>query len=205
MNTHTFLSLIQNNYDFERANTIFSEINLKKCWKQWLTAEFVHLLNNVGGPQLVQTEEQYLGLQDSEGVQQYLSYQKKVGVDVVKEKRTASRCDFGFELDNARHLFEIRCGTSTPSFNKKELTKFEEDIDRIDALKKSNPTLSLKALFAFYGVVSNKDAVLFKDIDNSLRCAYVLDTSLQGSSSISRLSHLKREGEPRLCLVAYHA
>ncbi len=213
MNTHALLSFVQNNYDFRRADLILSEGNLKKCWKQWLTAELVHLFNGAKHVDNVQTEVHYLdaelkGDNDSVGeqpLQHYLQYHRKTGVNVVMEKRSASRCDFGFRWQGAAQMFEIRCGSSVPSINKKELLKFEEDIDRIDALKLKNPQLSIASIFAFYGIVTNKDAVLFKTIDNSRRCTFVLDSSLEGSSSIARLSQMKRAGEPRLCLAAYSA
>jgi hypothetical protein len=205
MNTHSFLSLIQKNYDFTRANCIFSELNLKNSWKDWLTAELVHLCNDVEPFSDIQIGSHYPGAVKKDGSETFLRCRPGKSVERLRSKASASRCDFSVCNDGARHHFEIRCGNSLSFSKNKELSKYEADIERVSAIKKANPAVNVSAIFAFYGAFSTQDAKVFSVLDNSRRCTYVLDSSLTGSSGIARLSHMKKAGEPRVCLAVYTA
>ena len=204
MNSHDFLSFVQNEYDFERANLILCESNLKNCWKHWFTAELVHLCNTSLSELRARTDVYYPGKQkiDEPG---YLSYRPGKAVTNVSKKRGASRCDFSFLVNGKQLYFEIRCVNQDSLAKRKELAKFAADQVRIDMLKKANPELNIMAILVFYGAFSNKEVEIFSPMDSGSRCSYVLDSGLSGSSSISRLSQFQRGGDPRLRLAAYSA
>ena len=218
MNAHNFLTFVQNQYDFGRANAIMSEINLKNCWKQWFTAELVHMCNQSDSPLVTETDVHYPGVTQGDDPKNdskplFLSYHPTKGVEAVTEKRNGSRCDFtmvdgtladGSICDASQtHYFEIRCANAELFVKNKDLAKFEADIKRIEALKAANPALQMTVLFAFYGTFTSKQVESFKVMDNSNRCSYVLDSALEGSTSIARLCQMARAGEPRLCLAAF--
>jgi hypothetical protein len=212
MNAHNFLTFVQNQYDFGRANAIMSETNLKNCWKQWFTAELVHMCNQSDSPLVAETDVHYPGITQgtaqTDGKSLFLSYHPTKGVEAVTEKRNGSRCDFtmkdGSIADVSQtNYVEIRCANADLFVKNKDLAKFEADIKRIEALKAANPALQMTALFAFYGTFDSKQVENFKVMDNSNRTTYVLDSALEGSTSIARLSHMARAGEPRLCLAAF--
>lgn len=206
MNAHNFLSFVQNEYDFERANAILSEINLKNCWKHWLTAELVHIYNKTSNQSQTATDVYYPALKknDDEGPV-YLRYQADKKIETVTEKRVASRADFSVLSGGNEHYFEIRCANKQAFIKNKDLSKVSADMQRIEAIKKAHPALDITVIFAFYGAFSNKEIETLTPLDNSNRCTYVLDCGLTGSGSISRLCQMQRSGEPRLCLAAYSA
>lgn len=203
MNAYSFLSYIQNNYDFGRANAILSEENLKNCWKHWLTAELVHLCNNSEADFKIQTDVYYPEKVSPDKDTHYLHYQVGKPAEVVNKKCAASRCDFTLTCEGKLHYYELRCANGRSLLNNKDLLKFEAEIVRGEALKKMNPKLQLTVLFAFYGAFSSKQIEAFIPLDNSTRCTYLLDSAFKGSSSISRMTQMQREGEPRLCLAAF--
>lgn len=204
MKPQLLLSFIQKNYDFSRAIDIFSESNLKKCWKPWLTTEMALLCEAKSLGENVKIEEHYRCRDDScDSKNMYLRYKVNSGVDKIKEKRGASRSDFSFEEKGVAQHFEVRCCDDSTLKTQKQISIFEGDMIRIEALKKVNPSMSINTLFAFYGSFSSEEISLLKKMDNNKRCSYVLDTSLTGSCSIARLSQIKRGGDERLCLAAY--
>ncbi|WP_281560243.1 hypothetical protein [Thalassomonas sp. RHCl1] len=209
MNAYNFLSFVQNEYDFARANGILSEINLKNCWKHWMTAELVHVFNQADALFELQTDVYYPAIKspaikpnDQESAE-FLRYQSGKVPETVKEKRLASRCDFSVKTPDGESYFEIRCGNKSVFSKSKDLLKVESDMERIEAMKKANPGLNITVVFAFFGAFESKEIEAFKALDNSSRCSYLLDSALTGSSSISRLCQMQRAGKPRLCLAAY--
>ncbi|SFC13139.1 hypothetical protein [Pseudoalteromonas denitrificans] len=206
MNTHAFLSFISNNYDFSRANIILSELNLTHCWKHWLTAELIHLLNTDKQFSDIQTNTRYPAKSSNNNDQEsYLRYQVEKPIEKVHKKNLASYCDFSFKHQEKQHYFEIICANSTSFKKNKDLIKFEADITRIDTLKKQNPSVCISTIFAFFGTFTNDEVKIFAPFDNSKRCSYVLDSNIKGSSSIARLTQIQRAGDPRLCFAMYNA
>jgi hypothetical protein len=203
MKAYDFLSFVQNNYDFARADAIFSEANLKNCWKQWFTAELVHMCNQSDDDLVSETDVHYPMNQKPDDKPEFLSYHATKGVGIISEKRNGSRCDFSLTAGEQSHYFEIRCANAELFAKNKDIAKFEADVVRIEALKVANPALEMTAIFAFYGTFTSKQIEAFKVMDNSIRCSYVLDSSIKGSSSIARLCQMKRAGEPRLSLAAF--
>lgn len=204
MNAQTFLTFVQQHYDFERANAILAQTNLKNCWKQWFTCELVHMFNQADGDFKPQTDVYYPGgaPQQKGEKPKFLSYNSDKTVEVTTERRHASRGDFSVDFSGQTQLFEIRCGHGELFNKNKDLAKFEADVERIEALKQGNTALNVTSLFAFYGAFTAKQCEAFSKMDNSTRTSYVLDSSLTGSTSIARLSHMARNGQPRICLAA---
>lgn len=208
MNSQAFLSLLQSEYDFTRANSILSETNLKNCWKQWLTAELVHMFNQLSchsGEQsfITQTDVHYPALIKTDKDPAYLSYQTGKPATAVSEKRHGSRCDFSVTQGNKTLYCEIRGANKTLFAKNKDLGKFSADIERIEALKAANNELNIFSIFVFYGALSGKEIEAFKPMDNSTRTSYVLDSGLTGSTSIARLSHMDRNGDDRVCVAVF--
>lgn len=205
MNTHTFLSFIQNNYDFTRANSIVSELNLNHCWKNWLTAELVHLFNSDKDFEDIETNKRYQNETSLNNVSTFIRYREGKPIEDVQKKQLASYCDFSFSQENKRHYFEIRCANKSLFSKNNEVHKYKKDIMRIESIKKHNPNLNIHSIFAFYGMFNNEEINKFSSLDNSKRCTYILDSNLKGSTSISRLSQMQRSGLPRICLAVYNA
>ena len=214
MQAQPFLSLLQNQYCFDRANHIFSDINLKHTWKHWLTAELVYALSQDPNINDIDIDTPYIAKpantkaadnSKSKATLDFLSF--KTGDDKAKavEKRSASKCDFSFTQGSQQVFVEVRCTQSAQFLKAGEFRKFTDDSKRVQALKKANPDLAIITLFAIYGRFENKDMKKLEPLDNSQICSYVLDTGLQGSSSIARLSHVQREGDPRTLLIGSSA
>lgn len=203
MNSQAFLSLVQSEYDFTRANAILSEINLKNCWKQWLTAELVHMFNQSESGFVTQTDVHYPAIVKTAKDPAYLSYQLGKPATAVSEKRHGSRCDFSVQQGNRTIYCEIRGANKSLFAKNKDLGKFSADIERIEALKAANSQLEIFSIFVFYGALSGKEIEAFKPMDNSTRTSYVLDSSLTGSTSIARLSHMDRNGNDRVCMAVF--
>lgn len=203
MNTHTFLTLIQNNYNFSQANNIFSQSDLKNCWKDWLTAELVQSWYISEQFSNIQIDTRYPGVKTHDAVETFLRHQSGQGVDHVSKKSSASRCDFSAHYQDTPYYFEIRCASNSLFKKKGDLEKYKSDIERVDLIKQANPYLNLAAIFVFYGAFSSQELANFTTLDNSEHCLYVLDSNLSGSTSIARLSQMQRGGSPRLCLAVY--
>ncbi len=216
MQAQPFLTLFQNLYSFERANHIFAQQNLKHCWKHWLTAEMVYALgqnpstSNIEIDSLYQTKGVNIVSPDNSQDRKteesaYLSY--KAGDEKAKivDKRSASKSDFSFKFDKQTVFVEVRCSHMPVFFQAKEFRKFTDDIQRVQALKKANGSSAIITVFALYGRFENKDMKKLEPLDNNTCCSYVLDSGLSGSTSIARLSHMQREGEPRTLIMAHSA
>ena len=203
MNAQSFLALLQAHYDFTRADFIFNQLQLKNCWKPWLTTELTASLGCMPMPLEVVIDDHYQLPEKTDKPLEWLSHIPKNGVQVVTEKRHASRCDFRFDDQGKPHYVEIRCANKQLFQKGKEIQKYLSDIERITAFKKKLPDAAITALFAFYGAFDNEEVAVFKELDNAKRVNYVLDTGMTGSSSIARLSHLQRAGEPRLFIAAF--
>lgn len=205
MKPYPFLSLFQQHYDFERADRIFADQNLKNCWKQWFMAETLSALSTLPECQDVATDTPYSAGNAAKDDDAFLSVKPGENTAVLADKRSASKCDFSLSLDNSPLHFEVRCGHYESFLKARELKKFTDDLQRIEALKSLNPELNILTVFALYGSFENKDMKHFQPLDNSRRCSYVLDTDLNGSTSIARLSHMRRAGDPRTLVIAYVA
>ncbi|WP_086933812.1 hypothetical protein [Agarilytica rhodophyticola] len=206
MNSQLLLSIIQKNYNFSKAYDVFKNDYLSKSWKQWFTTEMALLFSCEKLSDKISVEDYYCASgvdNDENSSARFLHYHAKTGVTKVMEKRRASRSDFSFECDGKTQHFEVRCSDSISLKSNRQLAIFENDMIRVEHLKKENPSLSINTIFVFNGNFENKDINLLKPLDNNKRCSYVLDTSLNGSTSIARLSQIKRNGGERLCVVAY--
>ncbi|AWB67514.1 hypothetical protein C2869_14165 [Saccharobesus litoralis] len=135
----------------------------------------------------------------------FLRVQNGGDVSVTTRKTSASRCDFAFKQKEQSYFFELRCSHTDTYTKQKDLNKCLADIERINALKAANPELEIACLFAIYGVLTPQDTKALSLLDNNQFCSYALDPNLTGSSSISRLAHVKHSGKPRLILGMYSA
>lgn len=213
MQAQPFLSLLQNQYAFDRANHILSDINLKHTWKHWLTAELVYALTHAQTIEDIDIDTPYPNKATaskasdtkSKATLDFLSFKNGDSEAKAVEKRSASKCDFSFNYGSKQVFVEVRCTQSAQILKAGEFRKFTDDTKRVQALKKANSDLSILTLFAVYGRFENKDMKKLEPLDNNQICSYVLDTCLSGSSSIARLSHVQREGESRTLLVASSA
>lgn len=202
MQPHTFLSILQTHFHSARANNILSNSRIKNCWKHWLSAELTLAFGQHFQPEGIGVDVIYPA-KSGEDKLSYLGYKPKDNCAEVVEKRGASKCDFAFQSEKESIFFEVRCGHHDTFLNNQELKKFIADLNRVKALKVANPTLNIVVIFAVYGRFDNHEMHKFKALDNSELCAYVWDSGLVGSSSIARLSHMRRGGEPRVFFIAY--
>ena len=200
MQAQTFLQLIQKQYQFDRTNQIFSKIELKNRWKHWLCAE---LINNLGQIGKIEIDAPYIADNSTSENDSFLSHKSGEEKAKIVEKRGASKCDFLINQNEQPVYIEIRCAQSEQLLQPREFKKFTADLARVKALKDANPSLSILTLFAIYGQFQNSDMKSLEPLDNSVFASYVLDTGLNGSGSIARFSHVRREGEDRMMLIAH--
>lgn len=202
MQTQTFLQLIQQHYQFNRANKIFAKPELKYCWKHWLSTELIVSLDNIGE---IEINAPYIAPENNDEDNAFLSFKNGDKKATTVEKRQASKCDFLITRDNKLSYVEVRCVQSEQLLQARELKKFTSDIERVSALKEANPNINILTLFAIYGQFQNKDMKKLASLDNSESTGYVLDTDMTGSGSIARFSHVRRDGSPRIMLFAHTA
>jgi len=199
MLTQQLLSHIQQGYNFTPANQLLSKPALKNYWKHWFCCELVPLLAN-NAEQQVELEKYYPAQPNEHKDKAFLSIKTGQKQAQASEKRGASKCDF--YLPNQELYVELRCGHASSLLKGKELDKFKQDQLRVNALKQANATLNIATLFIFYGSFDNAQCEQLAQLDDNQTPSYVLDTGLTGSSSIARLSHMQRHGDPRVLLAA---
>lgn len=193
----SLLSHLASRYNFCNANQLVSMLQTKPFVRSWLALELSLPLAQASVSEDIHFASPYHHEQD------FVKY--VVRADSVEPcgKRYASKADLCIVTPGKKLWFEFHTLHQDELHTKKERHKLYEDARRVAALRKALPDDEVVLLIGLWGSFSSEDIQLFAPLDNNKQCAYVLDTSLTGSTQIARLSQMKREGEERLLLVAF--
>ena len=134
---------------------------------------------------------------------EYLRYNVKTDKAESCDKKHASKADLRLITQGKSLWFEFHVLHQDELTSRKERNKLYEDARRVNALRHAMPDDEVILLIGLWGRFSSENIQHFQPLDNNRQCAYVLDSSLTGSTQIARLSQMKREGEERFLLVAF--
>lgn len=197
MLSQSFLIQLEKEYPFSRANQVLAEDCLKANWKPWLVTELsLALLRS--NHQCHINELFY----PARAADNFLKFDAASHSAIDAPKRQASRADMAMTLNRQPIFVELRCEHYLTPLSK-ALVNFDKDIQRVKALKKKNPGLSAIAMLALYGRFSSAKPGVLANLDNGVQTCYALDTHESGSSSVSRLCQVKKEGKNRMILAAF--
>ncbi|MGP3363003.1 hypothetical protein ACTVFF_22550, partial [Escherichia coli] len=119
------------------------------------------------------------------------------------DKRFASKADLKLTTANKSIWIEFHMLHENDLPIKKERDKLYTDAKRVTALRQALPQDDVILLIGLWGSVSHADMHYFQPLDNNTQCAYVIDSSLSGSTQIARLSQMKKTADKRFLLAAF--
>lgn len=183
-------------YDFTQANQHLSNPEARKFARAWMAIDF--------SSSLAQALEGHINSYAAPYSFLGQFYKHQISDNQVKEcdKRYASKADLELAVKNQQHFFEFHYLHQTHFTSSKSRHKLFQDVQRVREMRKTLPHQNVTLIIALWGSFTNEEIELFKPIDNNQHASYALDTRLKGSSQVSRLLHILKEGEPRLILVA---
>ncbi|ADZ91881.1 hypothetical protein [Marinomonas mediterranea] len=196
MNQQTLLAKIAAHYDFTKANQLASQSQTKPYIRAWLNLDISQVLQGILNGSDVTYSEPYQHQGD------YIKFLPKTNQVEACERKYASKADLQITSDKQTNWFEFHVLQKSDLENTRDRNKLYGDIRRVRTLRKHLAPHDTTLLIGIWGSFTTKDLDYFKPLDNQTDCAYVLDTSLTGSTQIARVSHVKREGKPRFLLIA---
>lgn len=182
---------------FDKHNQVFDSMPLKPLWKPWLTLEVCNHLLQQSSISNVEIDIKY----QHKG--KYLQFDEAHNKVVEVDGRRASEADFRFEYQGNPIWTEVYYLNASTKDKQEALEKIQKDYQRIEALRRALPKQEVMMLYGIYGRFTTKQLEIFKQLDNSSRTTYVLDSKLTGSTQISRLCQMQRAGKPRFLLAAF--
>ncbi len=192
---YSLLSHLASQHDFSQANKIIAMYQAKPFVRSWLALNLSLSLRQSAATEDLLFAEPYQK-------DDFLKYQAKTGQVEHCEKRSASKADLKISAPNNNAWFEFHVLHQDELCSKRDRNKLYEDAKRVRALREALPKDEVTLLVGIWGSFSAEDIKFFSPLDNSKHCAYVLDTSLSGSTQIARLSQMKKAGKPRFLLAA---
>lgn len=183
-------------YDFNRASQLVALPQSKPFIRSWMTLDFSQPLINA-----LKTDTIDFAVPYQQNDDKYVKYNTKTSQIERCEKRFASKADLTLTTANKRFWFEFHALHQDDLMIKKNLNKLYGDANRVSALRQAFPKDEVMLLIGLWGRFSSEDIRLFHPLDNNKQCAYVLDSSLTGSTQIARLSQMKKAGEERFLLI----
>ncbi|CAM3148824.1 hypothetical protein [Vibrio neptunius] len=193
----SLLSHLASQHDFSKANQVIAMPQAKPFVHSWLTLDL-----SLSLAQSSNIEDIHFASPYQHG-DEYLKFVSKSSAVEPCDKRYASKADLRIATPGKNLWFEFHVLHQDELASKKDRNKLYDDAQRVTALRQSLPQDEVILLVGLWGSFSGQDIKHFEPLDNNTQCAYVLDTSLTGSTQIARLSHMKKEGEPRFLLAAF--
>lgn len=204
MNAQAFLALIRDHYSFNTAQNLLANSQLKGLWENWFSADLLHQLSSNQVIDNIEIDSPYpaqtTGAQNAKA--SYLSVKTNVKAAKTVEKRYASRADFAFSQQRNTLYCEGFCTQAAGKLEEKSIRKMSELLQRSKKLQAQNPALNIVTFCVVTGFIESCHMTLLKPLDNSKTLSYVLDTHIQGSSSIARLSAISNVEHPRILVIA---
>lgn len=192
----SLLTSLATQCDFSKTGAIIAMPQTKPFIRTWMAIEFcLPLAKHFATPHI----DFALPYQDKEN---YYKYAVKTSVVEACERKYASKADLCLSSSNQHHWIEFHALHQADLNSSRERHKLYNDVKRVRTLRQTISGEDIILLIALWGRFNSEEIKFFTPLDNNKQCAYVLDTSLTGSTQVARLSHMKREGEPRLLLIA---
>jgi len=205
MNAQAFLALIRDHYSFNTAQNLLANSQLKGFWENWFSADLLHQLSSNQIIDNIEIDSLYPAQKpaDTQNTKaSYLSVKTNVKTAKTVEKRYASRADFAFSQQGNTLYCEGFCTQAAGQLEEKSIRKMSELLQRSKKLQAQNPALNIVTFCVVTGFIESSHMTPLKPLDNSKTLSYVLDTHIQGSSSIARLSAISNVEHPRILVIA---
>ncbi|MCG9681566.1 hypothetical protein L1D31_03205 [Vibrio sp. Isolate23] len=193
----SLLSHLASQHNFSRANQVIAMSQAKPFVHSWLTLDLSLSLTQSSDMDDIHFASPYFSGDE------YLKFVTKPNTVEPCDKRYASKADLHIVTPGKNLWFEFHVLHQDELASKKDRNKLYDDVKRVTALRDALPGDEVMLLVGLWGSFSGEDIKHFEPLDNNRQCAYVLDTSLTGSTQIARLSQMKKEGEPRFLLAAF--
>lgn len=197
MDHQQLLQFFAKHDSFDRANRCLCNPQLRHFAQPWLAVELSQSLMQLPEAQGVNFSEKYQ-LDD-----QFLRCLPKTYQVEACEKRYASSADLALITPDRTIWFEVKMVHQDHLESNREIQRLQDDFERVDAFNRYLTQHRATLLLGIWGSFNNQQMKVFSQFDNQSRCSYVLDSRATGSSQISRLCQLQREGEPRFFLAIY--
>lgn len=186
-------------YDFDRANLNLAMPDVRHFARGWLSIDLSSYLATLLKHKITGFGEPY---QLSET---YYHHDPKNNTIKKCEKRKASKADLllsGNEVEEQRHYFEFHYLHYEHLVGSKHRQKLYSDVERVRAMRKHLKQTQVTLIVAYWGTVSGLELDYLKPLDNNRNAAFALDSGIAGSSQVSRIMHVQKNGQPRLILMA---
>ena len=204
MNAQAFLALIRDHYSFNTAQNLLANSQLKGLWENWFSADLLHQLSSNQVIDNIEIDSPYpaqtTGAKNAKA--SYLSVKTNVTAAKAVEKRYGSRADFAFSQQGNTLYCEGFCTQAAGQLEDKSIRKMSELLQRSKKLQAQNPALNIVTFCVVTVCIESSHMRPLKQLDNSKTLSYVLDTHIQGSSSIARLSAISNVEHPRILVIA---
>ncbi|NLS11962.1 hypothetical protein HGP28_03535 [Vibrio sp. SM6] len=204
MTPQSLLLNLAKTYDFTPMIRRLSDPSSRAVARPWLAMELGPELAQVLDCELVGYHLPYQQQQQQQQQQQYFRYDVKSNQVRECEKRLASKADIqlNYPLKPCRpRYFECHYLHYTKGDRASIWHKWHQDMARVCALRQAMQT-EVHLLTALWGSITPAECEHFKYVDNTHHAAYALDTTVYGSSQVSRLLQVEKSTEPRLWLIA---
>lgn len=215
MNAQSFLALIREHYTLDNADAMLNHTAIKSLWESWFTAELLQHLTEKGAIYDIDIDPPYPAPPSDEPSDDASAAPAKLPYLTVKnhnanakrvERRYASRADFAFSLDastpSSRIFCEGFCARADGQLEDKTIEKMQQLLGRASKLKQENDALQIVSFCVLQGFIEASHMKPLKPLDNSQLQSYVLDSDINGSSSIARLSAVSHRENPRMLIIA---
>ncbi|SBS31069.1 hypothetical protein MSP8887_01424 [Marinomonas spartinae] len=193
----TLLSQLASFYDFKKANQIAALSQTKPFIRAWMALDLSQPIAQSVGANSMDFAAQYQ--QDGD----YLKYNAKSNLAEHCDKRFASKADLKLITVQKNIWIEFHMLHENDLSIKKECDKLYADAKRVSALRQTLSQDDVLLLVGLWGSFNNADMHHFQPLDNNSQCAYVIDSSLSGSTQIARLSQMKKTSDKRFLLAAF--
>ncbi|NVD06514.1 hypothetical protein FCU94_06270 [Vibrio sp. JPW-9-11-11] len=182
---------LSSRYPFLHANQHLSNPDTRPFARSWLAIDLSAVLS-----QVLNTEIEGFAVPYTAN-DKFYKYDQAQAKATLCEKRFASKADLALKAGQGNDYFEFHYLHQRHLADKKATSKLKQDVDRVRALRSATKQNVYLAV-ALWGTFSAKEAELFHYLDNNTYAAYALDTSLTGSSQVSRLVHVQKTKLPRM-------
>lgn len=205
MHAQSFLTLLRDHYSFNQAQQVLTNTQIKGLWESWFNADMLHRLSWNNAIEDIDTDSPYPAVATEEASGSKIKYLSlKAGETEAKlvEKRHSSKADYRFSVHNATLYCEGFCAQASGQIEPKDIRRMSDLMQRSKRLKAQNNALNIVSYCVLWGFIESSQMKKLKPLDNSRTLSYVLDTHIQGSSSIARLSALSNVETPRILVIA---
>ncbi|MFW7522955.1 hypothetical protein ACODM8_02275 [Vibrio ostreicida] len=193
MHPQQLLIELASQYDVQTANQALADARTRQFARAWLAIDLSRPLSAILHGDLAG-----FGLPYVKG-HTFYRYCRDSRLAEACEKRVASKADLVVTVDDRLHFFEFHY-LHHQCCHRTAWQKLYQDVERVRVMQ-SVTEQKVNLIVALWGTFTGKHIEMFQWFDNNQNAVYALDSSLSGSSQVSRLVHIQKSGHPRLILV----